>query len=54
MMQDQVSMKGLEKLWSVVLPAPVGQAHSDVWGDCHVVKASSSCIKVPDTYDKIV
>jgi hypothetical protein len=49
MVWDQVSMVGVAKRWPVVLPAPHGQAHSDVQGHCHVATASSSGAKAQDT-----
>jgi hypothetical protein len=49
MMQDQMSMEGVAKWRPVVLPAPLGQAQSDVRGRCSVAAVSSSCTKAQDT-----
>jgi hypothetical protein len=53
MVRNQVSIKDVAKRWAVVLPAPLGQAQSDVQGRCHVATASSSCTKAQDNYAKL-
>jgi hypothetical protein len=53
-MQDQVCMEGVATRWPVVLPAPLGQAQSDVQGHCRVATASSFCAKVQDAYDELI
>jgi hypothetical protein len=52
MVRDQVSMEGVAKRSAVVLPAPLGQAQSDVQG-CRVETASSSCVKAQGAYDEL-
>jgi hypothetical protein len=46
----QVSMEGVAKWWPVVLPAPFGQAQSNVQVRYHVATASSSCV---DDYNEM-
>jgi hypothetical protein len=53
MVQDQASMGGVAKQGPIILPAPLGQAQSDVQGCCHVATASSSCAKAQDAYDEL-
>jgi hypothetical protein len=36
-----------------VLPAPLGQAQSDVQGRYHVATTSSSCDRAEDVYDEL-
>jgi hypothetical protein len=46
MVRDQVSMERVAKWRPVVLPAPLGQAQSNVQGCCCGATASSSCTKL--------
>jgi hypothetical protein len=41
------------KTMTRLLPAPLGQAQSNVQGCCHVAAASSFCSKAQDAYDKL-
>ena len=53
MVRDQVSMEGVVKQRSAVLPAPLEQAQIDVQERCRAATASSSYATAQDTYGEL-